>query len=82
VIVYETPAAQALTITYLTLFGFSQWMNSCRSLDNGCIWVLGHDQFKQQLQFFISGQRAVVLVVGNMKKIYRPPSQHLPSRVT
>ena len=39
-------------------------MNSCRSLDNGCIRVLGYDQFKQQLQFFISGQRAVILIVG------------------
>ena len=63
-IVYETPAAQALTITYLTLFVFSKWMNSRRSLDNGRIWVLGHDQVEQQLQFFISGQRAVILVVG------------------
>jgi hypothetical protein len=63
VIVYETPAAQALTITYLTLFVFSQWMNSRRSLDSGRIWVLGHDQVKQQLQFFISGQAAVIVIV-------------------
>jgi len=56
--------AQAPTITYLTLFVFSKWMNSRRSLDSGRIWVLGHDQVKQQLQFFISGQRAVIVIVG------------------
>jgi hypothetical protein len=39
-------------------------MNSRRSLDSGRIGVLRHDQVKQQLQFFISGQRAVILVVG------------------
>jgi len=39
-------------------------MNSCRSLDSGCIWVLGHDQVKEQLQFFISGQGAVIVIVG------------------
>jgi len=39
-------------------------MNSRRSLDSGRIWVLRHDQIKQQLQFFISGQRAVILKVG------------------
>jgi hypothetical protein len=39
-------------------------MNSRRSLDSGRIWVLGHDQVKQQLQFFISGQRAIILIVG------------------
>jgi hypothetical protein len=49
-------------ITYLTLFVFSKWMNSCRSLDSGRIWALGHDQVKQQLQLFISGQRAVILI--------------------
>jgi hypothetical protein len=52
------------TDDHLTFFVFSKWMNSCRSLDNGRIWVFGHDQFKQQLQFFISGQPAAVLVVG------------------
>jgi hypothetical protein len=39
-------------------------MNSRRSLDNGGISVFGHDQVKQQLQFFISGQGSVILVVG------------------
>jgi hypothetical protein len=48
-------SAQALMITYLTRFVFSKWMNSRRSLDSGRIGVLGHDQVKQQLQFFISG---------------------------
>jgi hypothetical protein len=60
----------------LTLFVFSKWMNSCRSLDNGCIWVLGHDQFKQQLQFFISGQRAVILVVGIISFFKRTELTH------
>jgi hypothetical protein len=57
-------SAQAPTITYLTLFVFSKWMNARRSLDSGRIWVLGHDQVKQQLQFFISGQHAAIVVVG------------------
>src|SRR5262245_33591858 len=45
----EGECPQAPTITYLTLFVFSKWMNSRRSLDNGRIWVLGHNQVKQQL---------------------------------
>jgi hypothetical protein len=49
---------------HLTLFVFSKWMNSRRSLDSGRIWVLGHDQVEQQLQFFISGQGPVIGIVG------------------
>ncbi len=49
---------------YLTLLVFSKWMYSRRSLDNGRIGVLRHDQFKQELKLFIAGQGTVVLVVG------------------
>ena len=51
-------------------------MNSRRSLDSGRIWVLGHDQVKQQLQFFISGQRAVILIVGIISFFKRKEFTH------
>jgi len=38
-------------------------MNSRRSLDNGRIDVLGQDQLKENLQFFIAGQTSVVFIV-------------------
>jgi len=51
-------------VAHSTLFVFSQWMNSRTSLDSGRIWVLGYDQVEQQLQCFIFGKRAVILIVG------------------
>jgi hypothetical protein len=39
-------------------------MNSRRSLDNGRIGILGHDQLKQYLELFVAGQGAVILTIG------------------
>jgi hypothetical protein len=42
-------------------------MNSRRSLDNGRIGILGHDQLKQDLEFFVAGYGAVVLIIGSIR---------------
>ena len=51
-------------------------MNSRRSLDSGRIWVLGHDQVERQLQFFVSEQRVVILVVGIISFFKRTELTH------
>jgi hypothetical protein len=40
---------QEIPADNLTLFVFSKWMNSRRSLDSGRIGILGHDQFEEHL---------------------------------
>jgi len=46
-------------------------MNSRRSLDNGRIGILGHDQLEQHLKFFVAGKGAVILLVSIVRFVER-----------
>jgi hypothetical protein len=39
-------------------------MKSRRSFDNGVIWILRHDQFKQDLQSIVAGENTILLEIG------------------
>ena len=51
-------------------------MNSRRSLDNGRIGILGHDQLQEDLQFFVAGKGAAIFVVGIVRFIKREEFPH------